>query len=168
MRCPNCKNSSLTGEAELLRTEVVAGVEYRAHLPGWLCANCNGGYVKAVIHKDYQKRLALAVSKGPPQGDAFRIMRRWLGISQLEMQKFFGVRGESICRWERGRRKVPLSAWYLLAVIVQETAEKGHSSTLDRLYELNGLDPIESLDLYKGNPIHMPPPKRGRPRYVPI
>lgn len=168
MRCKYCKRSNLLEECELQLTETLSAVQYRAKLPGYRCKDCGKDFLKAVVYDDYQKRLAVAVSKGPPKGDGFRVMRRWLGIRQIEMGDLFGIRGESVCRWEKGRRRVHLSAWNLLAIIVQEVAAKGHSCTLEKLYELRDREPVESLDLYERDPLHVPPPKRGRPRYVPV
>jgi DNA-binding transcriptional regulator YiaG len=168
MRCKFCKKSNLLVACDLRVIKTIAAVQYVAHLPGYKCKDCGQDFVKEVIHMDYQKRLVVAVSYGPPHGEGFRLMRRWMGLRQHEMGGLFGVRGESVCRWEGGIRRVHVSAWNLLAIIVQEHAVKGQSHTLEKLYEFRDRDPIETLDLYKNNPVQRPPPKRGRPRYVPI
>ena len=78
---------------------------------------------------------ALAL-EGPVTGEAFRYLRGVLGLSAVTLAGLFGVRPETVSRWERDTVPVSRSAWVALGALVLERAGRP-PATMARLEHLS-------------------------------
>jgi len=135
MRCADC---GFRGELEIEHRDC----EY-ASLPGAIlravehqtCPRC--GETAVVIPALAQLNRLLAatlVNKlGPLTGAEFRFLRKTLGWSSQDTAKRFGVRPETVSRWEHGERVIGPTADRLirLCVVTQEPIEDYSADALE-------------------------------------
>jgi transcriptional regulator with XRE-family HTH domain len=72
---------------------------------------------------------------GPATGEAFRFMRKVLGIPAIELAELLDVAPETVSRWENGKLPIERRALALLASMVLDRVE-GVTTTLERLRSL--------------------------------
>jgi putative zinc finger/helix-turn-helix YgiT family protein len=130
--CSACQAERLApGEIEEART--INGQTYKAKLAGIVCQECGETYLhsKALERFEYTVASAL-VAQGEPNGEAFKFLRKTLGIPAKELARWLGLAPETISRWETGQRPPDHAAFFLLGVLVRE-ALAGRHETIDLL-----------------------------------
>jgi DNA-binding transcriptional regulator YiaG len=111
-------------------------VSFSARIPAMVCGACG----ESVITDHDLERLELHVANwlagaGLDQGDAFRFMRKALGLRAAELAALLGVRTETVSRWETGALPVERRALALLGTMVADRLE-GRDDTITRLEAL--------------------------------
>jgi len=99
-RCARCGGDESDLVAE--RSFDVAGHSFTAELPARRCAACG----QLSFRPDALERLELlAASKlaeaGENTGEAFRFMRRALGMPAAELAPLLGISADALARWDR-------------------------------------------------------------------
>jgi putative zinc finger/helix-turn-helix YgiT family protein len=136
-RCAMCKHEGLVaGNRE---DEVEVGHRrFVASLPTRECPSCGEAYFEHVDLARFELAVASAlVSDGDISPEAFRFMRKTIGLQAIELGELLDVTPETISRWEHGKLPVERRALALLGAMVADQ-EAGASITLDRLRGLAG------------------------------
>lgn len=110
MRCPNCKKDALRDwEGHITRM----GIEIAAH--GRRCSACGEIlYDHEEVGRQEQELAAALVQRGIHTGTEFAFVRKAAGFRAVEIAELFGVRPETVSRWEHGEGEIPRTAAYAL------------------------------------------------------
>jgi len=131
-RCPSCGNSDWV-EIESEFEDVICGRTFKAVGPAWRCSSCGEELFEDAAVGAFELAVAADLAlHGPANGEAFRYLRKAVGLPAKELADLLGVTPETVSRWENGKLPLERRALALLASIVLERVE-GESSTLDRL-----------------------------------
>jgi putative zinc finger/helix-turn-helix YgiT family protein len=116
MRCPTCKKEDTVHPWEGMTTVMGFEVEGR----GQRCASC-GELLIELTERARQERLAGAqlVARGIRSGVEFKLVRKLAGLRANEVAEMFGVRKETVSRWERGEVEIPRTAAYALGALFE-------------------------------------------------
>lgn len=116
MRCPTCKKENTLRPWE--GTTPVMGVEIEGR--GQRCREC-GEILIRLTERGRQERLAAAqlVARGIRSGVEFKFVRKLAGLRANEVADLFGVRKETVSRWERGEVEVPRIAAFALGALFE-------------------------------------------------
>jgi putative zinc finger/helix-turn-helix YgiT family protein len=132
--CPDCEVRLVP--SQYLRSRTVAGRCFEQLLPSEVCPQCGREFVGIDTAQEFELSVAEQLAReGPPTGEAFRYMRKALGMSAVEAARLLGVKPETISRWEKGRRTANPALVVLMGTIVLESL-KGERTTADRLHSL--------------------------------
>lgn len=116
MRCPTCKQEDTfrPWEGEL----PTMGIDLRGQ--GRRCEAC-GEILIALSERGRLERLAAAqmVARGIRSGREFQFVRKVAGFQATEVADLFGVRKETVSRWERGEVEIPRTAAYTLGQLYE-------------------------------------------------
>jgi DNA-binding transcriptional regulator YiaG len=109
----------------------VAGHTFVAELPTRMLEG------QLVVDFKVLEAFELAVARkladsGESAGEAFRFMRKAIGLPATELAELLGVARETISRWENGERPVDRGALAVLGGLVEDRCN-GTTSTRDRL-----------------------------------
>jgi putative zinc finger/helix-turn-helix YgiT family protein len=116
MRCPSCKKENTLRPWE--GTLPVMGMEIEGR--GRCCKVC-GEVLLELSEVERQQRLAAAhlVARGIRSGAEFKFVRKHAGLRANEVADMFGVRKETVSRWERGEVAIPRTAAYALGALFE-------------------------------------------------
>jgi len=116
MRCPMCKKEDSFPPWEGKMT--VRGIEVEGY--GQRCTSCGEILIK-LSERGRQERLAAEqlVARGIRSGDEFQFVRKMAGLQANEVADMFGVRKETVSRWERGEVEVPRTAAFALGALFE-------------------------------------------------
>lgn len=123
MKCTECGNSNL--EATLKDTEIrVGGHMVSGRVKALVCSSCG----EAFFDGPDLERLDLEVANelvrtGNVSGDAFRFVRKAIGMGAAELADLLGVAAETVSRWEKGHRDVDRLGWIVLAALLRDRRE---------------------------------------------
>jgi putative zinc finger/helix-turn-helix YgiT family protein len=147
-RCHNCKSERLI-EKTLPETLEVADYIFTAQIPALVCENCGeASYAGEDLHR-FELAVARKLSEmGEPGGEAFRFMRKSIGLKAVELAQLFNITPETLSRWENEKLVVDESAFLILGDLVEDHCT-GSKRTLDRLKALRE-------------------PKTNKPSHIPI
>jgi putative zinc finger/helix-turn-helix YgiT family protein len=106
-----------------------------------VCPQCGEAYLSAETVRAMERLVAESLARsGEGTPEAFRFMRKALGLKATQVSKLFGVTPETISRWEHGERNPEPRAVKLLgALVVEHLAGRDH--LLDYLQSLDGVRP---------------------------
>lgn len=116
MRCPSCNKTdsfrAWEGPVQMLEVEIVAH--------GQRCRSC-GEILFDGSEIDRQERevAAAIVARGIRSGKEFKLVRKIAGFRAHEIADMFGIRPETVSRWERGEVDVPRTAAYALGELYE-------------------------------------------------
>ena len=111
MRCPTCKKENTCQPWEGILPVMGIDLETR----GQRCTAC-GEILIALSDRGRQERLAAEqlVARGIRSGREFKFVRKVAGLRANEVADMFGVRKETVSRWERGEVEIPRTAAFAL------------------------------------------------------
>jgi putative zinc finger/helix-turn-helix YgiT family protein len=134
-RCYQCKSERLA-EKTLTETSEVAGYTFTAQLPALVCEACGEtSYAGEDLHR-FELAVARKLSEmGEPSGEAFRCMRKSIGLKAIELAHLLNVTPETLSRWENGKLVVDEGAFLILGDLVEDQCT-GSKRTLQRLKAL--------------------------------
>ena len=114
MECPTCKNALRPWEGPVIRL----GVEIAAR--GQRCSSCEETLFDydEVGRQDALVADAL-VARGVRTGEEFVFVRKSAGLKAVEVAELFGVRPETVWRWEHGETELPRTAAFALGQLYQ-------------------------------------------------
>jgi putative zinc finger/helix-turn-helix YgiT family protein len=111
MRCPSCKKADLR-EWEGKTTRL--GIELDAR--GLRCPSCEEiVFDYEEVGRQEQALVAALVERGIRTGNEFALVRKAAGFKGVEIAELFGVRPETVSRWEHGESEIPRTAAFALA-----------------------------------------------------
>jgi putative zinc finger/helix-turn-helix YgiT family protein len=115
MNCPTCKNATLiewTGKTTRF------GVELDAR--GLHCPACGETLFDfEEMGRQEQVLAAALVERGIRAGNEFAFVRKVAGFKGVEIAELFGVRPETVSRWENGDGEIPRTAAFALAQLFE-------------------------------------------------
>lgn len=147
-QCVKC-NSALS--ATEVREEVtVAGATFSGAVPAHRCEACGEVYIAADDGMRFDLRVARELgTRGAATGDAFKFMRKALGLRAADLAGLLGVAAETISRWERGERPVDRAALTVVGALVADKLE-GRATTMKLLKAQQEPQAVEGLRLAVG------------------
>ncbi len=142
------KTCAICGEgvwkpAKVAHVATVAGIKFTATVPGERCTHCNETAITAQTMEAWE--LAVAQRLGDLRirtGEAFRFMRKAMGLSGVALAMLLDVSPETVSRWENAAPDP--HAFVLLTALVSDHIA-GTSATLDRLAPPAGNQPREPV-----------------------
>lgn len=135
-RCVRCPGAIDLVERRASVAREIAGHRFVAELPAHGCARCGRDYVDEAAVARFELQVALRLSRaGVASGEAFRFMRKSLGLRGTDLADLLDVAPETVSRWETDKRAVHRGAYALVASLVRDRIE-GRESTLDALQAL--------------------------------
>lgn len=116
MRCPTCRQENTFGPWEGMSD--VWGFEIEGR--GQQCRSCGEILIK-LDERGRQERIAAQriVDRGIRTGSEFKFVRKLAGFQATEVAEMFGVRKETVSRWERGEVDIPRTAAYTLGALFE-------------------------------------------------
>jgi putative zinc finger/helix-turn-helix YgiT family protein len=111
MRCPNCRkdNTIRPWEGKIQRL----GVDMTA--TGRRCSACGETLFDAAeAERQEQVLVAGLVERGGRTGSEFALVRKAAGLRGVEVAELFGVRPETVSRWEHGETDIPRTAAFAI------------------------------------------------------
>lgn len=135
MRCSSCGRDKLGKglEKEELR---VAGIRFFATVEALRCRACGEVSVEAPALEQFERRVAEYLGRnGVCTGEAFKFMRKSIGVRAADLAVLIGVSAETISRWETSKSPVDWAAFVTLSALVEDRLA-GRDGTLVRLKAL--------------------------------
>lgn len=134
-RCAKCRGRTFKRASVQLQLSV-DGVTFEAKLAASVCKTCGESYFDAAVLKRFELAIAAELARmGRCRPDAFKFMRKALGLSGIALAELLGVEPETISRWENGARGLDRSAFALLGGLAMERID-GRDDTRARLEAL--------------------------------
>jgi DNA-binding transcriptional regulator YiaG len=116
MRCPTCRKENTFGPWK--GTSNLMGFEIES--AGQQCGSC-GEILITLTERGRQERIAAQriVDRGIRTGSEFQFVRKLAGFRATEVADMFGVRKETVSRWERAEVEIPRTAAYTLGALFE-------------------------------------------------
>jgi putative zinc finger/helix-turn-helix YgiT family protein len=115
----------------------VGGLRFTAQVPAQVCPACGESYLSGETLRTLERGVAEALARsGAGSPEAFRYMRKVVGLKAVEVAELFGVTPETVSRWENGERQPEPRAVKLIGALVVEHLA-GRSDVLDYLRSLS-------------------------------
>lgn len=135
-RCPHCQSAGRWTDKALEASREVSSHRFVAMLPARECTVCG----RAQFDAEAERRFALAVARqiadsGLATGEAFRFMRKAIGMRATELAELLDLAPETISRWETEKRAVDRGALALMANLVRDLMD-GRNTTIEGLRTL--------------------------------
>lgn len=146
-KCPSCKGKEF--EQSRQRDErQVAGFTFAAELTIYRCKSCTEVLFVLSEIGQFEKQIAgWLARKGILSGEAFRFMRKSIGLRASELAPLLDLTSETISRWEKEHRLPDRKAMMVLGALVLEQLA-GRDEILKRLQSLGSCSQTgESIDL---------------------
>jgi putative zinc finger/helix-turn-helix YgiT family protein len=122
-RCPFCKKGPLRKGTIAERIEV-AGHVFTTSMPALTCDACGESTFAGLDIQRFERAAARALAqRGQVNGEAFRFMRKAIGLAENDLAALLGTTPETISRWETGKHPLDPVAWRALALLVREVSE---------------------------------------------
>jgi putative zinc finger/helix-turn-helix YgiT family protein len=136
-KCVMCGAKKLSA-GETTHEFTVSGVKFVVEgVPAEICASCNESYV---AHDDLERaELTIAAElarRGVRTGEAFRFMRKALGLKSNALAELFDLQPETVSRWEKGTQTLDPRAFALLGSVVVDRVAGREELALERLRAL--------------------------------
>jgi putative zinc finger/helix-turn-helix YgiT family protein len=138
-KCPSCEGT-LVGSRKR-QTQTVGGRQFVMTIAAESCRGCGSVFLENAALQRAEMEVACELARhGPVSGEAFRYLRKSLGLRGVVVADLLGVTPETISRWENGQRPVDKAAWMTVGSVVLEQASR-RPETLERLRELRAHGP---------------------------
>ena len=120
MKCFNCGSATFKrGPVPIAIT--VGGVEFAGEVPGGRCSSCDASTVNGEASARFELQVAAELApRGLRSGEAFRFMRKALGMKAAELAEVMNVAAETLSRWENGQREVDWPEFMVLGFLVDD------------------------------------------------
>jgi DNA-binding transcriptional regulator YiaG len=124
-RCGHCKAPGRLLKAGYAAHEVRIGNRtFTGHLRATRCGRCRLAFIHATELERFELIVAERLARaGVASGEAFRFMRKSLGLRAADLAAQIGMTPETVSRWEKGRRKVDVAAWVVLGRLVVDRVQ---------------------------------------------
>jgi hypothetical protein len=120
-RCSRCAAEAVSTET-VERFVEVGGHLFSADLPAARCGRCGATEVEASLEERFAILVALKLAEsGTTRTDAFRYMRRAIGLDAVALAQILDVAPENVPRWEKNDF-IHRSAVEILGALVKDKA----------------------------------------------
>lgn len=131
-KCVQCGGDELR-ETRATEGRTVAGVEFALELEALECAKCGETYVDAPVLERAEVAIAAELGRlGVLKGEAFKFMRKALGLRGTDLAELLDVTGDTVSRWERDVVPIDHAAFAVLGALASER-RRGGTEMRDRL-----------------------------------
>jgi hypothetical protein len=132
-RCIECGGRRFKRSA-MANTTAISGVEFETAMPASTCIKCGQQYSRLADMEPIELGISFELAvRGVRTGEAFRYMRKALGLRAVDLAVLLDVSAETISRWETGAPEA-LAFTVLGSLIADRKA--GHDRTAERLRAL--------------------------------
>jgi DNA-binding transcriptional regulator YiaG len=115
MRCPNCKKTdsfrSWEGPIKVMGVEVLGN--------GLRCSCGETLFNETEVERQEHAAATKIVSRGIRKGVEFKFVRKMAGLLAIDVADMFGVRPETVSRWERDEIQIPRTAAFTLGQLFE-------------------------------------------------
>ncbi|MBI5543088.1 MAG: type II toxin-antitoxin system MqsA family antitoxin [Deltaproteobacteria bacterium] len=120
-KCVRCGRSGLQ-KVETEQTLTAAGRTFTKSIEARRCGSCGETYLPALALARLELEAAywLTRNQPAPSGEAFRFVRKALGLPGNELAHLLGVAPATLCRWEKGKMPVQMLPWAFVALLVSD------------------------------------------------
>ncbi len=151
-RCPYCKGKEFEEDTHRDQREV-AGYTFAANLRAFRCKSCSELLFELNEVGRFDKQIAgWLAGEGILSGEAFRFMRKAIGLRSGELAELLDLAPETLSRWEREHRQPDRRAMAVLGSLVLDKLN-GQDQTLKRLRALGsvqgGSKPVDLTDSFQ-------------------
>jgi DNA-binding transcriptional regulator YiaG len=122
----------MTSPADVELRREIDGHVFTAIVPGSRCEACGETYTAGTDGERFDLAVAEALAFAAPSGEAFRFLRKVMGLRATDLGELLAVTGDTISRWETGKSPIDRSAFTLLGLLVREQVA-GSTAVLDTL-----------------------------------
>ena len=131
-KCVQCGSDKLR-ETRSTETRTVGGVEFTAELDALKCGKCGETYVEDKSLEKMELAIAAELGRlGVLKGEAFKFMRKAVGLRGIDLAELLDVTGDTVSRWERETVPIDHAAFAVLGALASE-ARRGGTEMRDRL-----------------------------------
>lgn len=144
-RCPSCKGKEFQ-ELRQKDEREVAGYTFGAELKVYQCLSCPESlFALSEVGKFDLEIAGWLARQGVLSGEAFRFMRKAIGLRAKEVAQLLDLTPETVSRWEKERRLPDRKAMMVMGTLVLDRLN-GEDITLKRLRTL-GSSPQENAPI---------------------
>ncbi len=119
MKCGSCGRGTMARvESEMRRT--VAGHTFSGMVGALQCKVCSAEEIELDEAKRFERAIAGELAGALPSGQAIQFIRKVLGYTAAELASLFGVRPETVSRWETDKNPIDRAAWTLFALLLAD------------------------------------------------
>ena len=130
--CMRCKRDAVSAMS-LDESMEVCGHTFTAQLPAERCAACHEVVIQGSDIRKFELRIAVELAKaGIRTAEAFKLMRRAVGLSAEQMASLLDLTPDCVGYWEKGEWPVDPRALSVLTSLVISRLDDRHTS-LDSL-----------------------------------
>jgi putative zinc finger/helix-turn-helix YgiT family protein len=136
-KCVMCGAKGLSGGVTT-HEFTVSGVKFVVEgVPAEICEACGESFVSLEALERAELTIAAELARrGVRTGEAFRFMRKALGLKSKALAELFDLQPETVSRWEKGTQTLDPRAFALLgSVVVDRLAGRGELA-IERLRAL--------------------------------
>ena len=136
-KCVMCGAKKLSA-GETTHDFTVSGVKFVVEeVPAEVCASCDESYVANGDLERAELTIAAELARrGMRTGEAFRFMRKALGLKSNALAELFDLQPETVSRWEKGTQTLDPRAFALLGSVVVDRLAGREQLALERLRAL--------------------------------
>jgi putative zinc finger/helix-turn-helix YgiT family protein len=135
MKCVNC-GGKRGRKSEVAHSVTVSGVKLRGKIATNVCSACGESLIDLEALQRFELEAAAALAThGICTGDAFKFIRKALGMRASDVGGVLGVTPETVSRWETGQRDVDRHVFALLGELAIAAVE-GRPSPAERFKAL--------------------------------
>jgi DNA-binding transcriptional regulator YiaG len=130
--CADCGSAKVRAIA-MPYEQSIGSVSFVSKLPAVECTACGARLVAADILGKFEMAVARwLASSGPVDSQAFRFMRKAIGLPAQVLAQLLEVTPETLSRWEHDKQALDRNAFAILAALVED-AVQGKTGTIERL-----------------------------------
>ena len=131
-KCAQCGGTALR-ETRSTEHRTVAGVEFTAEVDALQCDKCGETYVDDKALEQVELAIAAELGRlGRLNGEAFKFMRKAVGLRGIDLAELLDVTGDTVSRWERDVVPIDHAAFAVLGALASEK-RRGGTEMRDRL-----------------------------------
>lgn len=151
-RCAKCKSERLR-RLRVAETLSVGNFHFEGHVDGIRCVACGEEYLDGPDVGRFEVLIASwLAAHGVASREAFRFMRKAIGINAAVLAGLLDVTPETVSHWETGKHGLPRNAVAILGTMVMDHA-RGSAETVERLRML-AAKPVRPRRIRLARPAH--------------
>ena len=142
--CPTCREGDIYRRKTVVRFDVGA-VTFESESVARSCDNCNESLVAGDELRGVELRAAAKLAAaGVSSAKTLQFCRKTLGLQSAQLARMLGIEPETLSRWERGKRPIPLGAMAIVHALVSKAAT-GKSNISECLDALQNPTPLAGV-----------------------
>jgi putative zinc finger/helix-turn-helix YgiT family protein len=130
-QCVSCGERAVR-EGDVTLTREVGEHVFSATVSGLVCSACGESITDLADGERFDLAVAEILAEAAPTGDAFRFLRKLVGLRARDLARMLGITGDTISRWENGKHGIDRAAFFVLGQIARER-RSGGTAMLDLL-----------------------------------